>query len=391
MKSVTLPMFALAFTLGVAGCSKPAPSPKPVPNVGITVIKTQPVTLTTELPGRVSAVESSQVRPQIGGIIRRRLFTEGSMVRAGQLLYEIDDAPYRAAVLNARGQLARAQAAITSTQLQADRYRQLVAINAVSRQDSDNAAASAGQAKADVVAQQGALQSANINLGFTRIRAPISGRIGRSLATAGTLVQPGQADALATIQRMDHVYVDVTQSAADLLNLRAAVSGGAVAGQGPGSARVQLILPNDAVYPIEGRLQFADVTVDQTTGAVTLRATFPNPAGVLLPGLYVRARLIEGTRLQGILVPQAGISRNERGQATALVLGPDDVVAQRIVTTDRVIGDKWLVTDGLKPGDRVVVEGLINLRPGTKVAAHPAAAGSAPAGGRPADPNASTK
>jgi membrane fusion protein (multidrug efflux system) len=205
------------------------------------------------------------------------------------------------------------------------------------------------------------------------------------------LVQPGQADALATIQRMDHVYVDVTQSAADLLNLRAAVSGGAVAGQGPGSARVQLILPNDAVYPIEGRLQFADVTVDQTTGAVTLRATFPNPAGVLLPGLYVRARLIEGTRLQGILVPQAGISRNERGQATALVLGPDDVVAQRIVTTDRVIGDKWLVTDGLKPGDRVVVEGLINLRPGTKVAAHPAAAGSAPAGGRPAVPNASTK
>jgi membrane fusion protein (multidrug efflux system) len=313
------------------------------------------------------------------------------MVRAGQLLYEIDDAPYRAAVLNARGQLARAQAAITSTQLQADRYRQLVAINAVSRQDSDNAAASAGQAKADVVAQQGALQSANINLGFTRIRAPISGRIGRSLATAGTLVQPGQADALATIQRMDHVYVDVTQSAADLLNLRAAVSGGAVAGQGPGSARVQLILPNDAVYPIEGRLQFADVTVDQTTGAVTLRATFPNPAGVLLPGLYVRARLIEGTRLQGILVPQAGISRNERGQATVLVLGPDDVVAQRIVTTDRVIGDKWLVTDGLKPGDRVVVEGLINLRPGTKVAAHPAAAGSAPAGGQPAVPNASTK
>lgn len=391
MKPVILPIFALAFAFGVASCSKQAPPPKPVPNVGIMVIRTEPVTLTTELPGRVSAVESSQVRPQIGGIIRRRLFTEGSMVHAGQLLYEIDDAPYRAAVLNARGQLARAQAAITSTRLQADRYRQLVAINAVSRQDSDNAAAAAGQAKADVVAQQGALQAAQINLGFTRIRAPISGRIGRSLATAGTLVQPGQTDPLATIQRMDQVYVDVTQSAADLLNLRAAVSGGAVAGQGPGSARVELILPNDAVYPIEGRLQFADVTVDQTTGAVTLRATFPNPAGVLLPGLYVRARLIEGTRLQGILVPQAGISRNERGQATALVLGPDNVVVQRIVTTDRVIGDKWLVTDGLKPGDRVVVEGLINLRPGTKVAAHPAGAGSAPAGGQPSVPNASTK
>jgi len=298
------------------------------------------------------------------------------LVRAGQVLYEIEDSPYRAALLTAQGQLAQAEANIRSTQLQADRYRQLVTISGVSKQDADNADAAAAQVKAAVVSGRGAVKSAEVNLGFTRIRAPISGRIGRSLFTPGALVQNGQADALATIQRMDQVYVDVTQSAADLLNLRAAVHGGDVSQPGPDSARVQLILPNGAVYPIEGVLRFADVTVDPTTGAVIVRATFPNPGGVLLPGLYVRARLIEGVRRQGLLAPQTGVTHNERGQAVALVLGPGNVVEQRTVKTDQAIGDKWIITDGLKPGDKLIVDGLLNLHPGAKVQARLAGAGS---------------
>jgi membrane fusion protein (multidrug efflux system) len=298
------------------------------------------------------------------------------LVKAGQVLYEIEDAPYRAAVLTARGQLAQAQANIRSTDMQAVRFRQLVAVNGVSKQDADNADAAAAQARAAVVTQRGALNTAEVNLGFTRIRAPISGRIGRSLFTPGALVQAGQSGALATIQRMDQVYVDITQSASDLLSLRAAMSGGAISAPSPDSARVQLVLPNGQLYPAEGVLRFADVTVDPSTGAVILRATFPNVDGVLLPGLYVRARVIEGVRPQGLLAPQAGITHNERGQATALVVGPGNVVAQRIVKTDQAVGDKWVITDGLRPGDHLIVDGLLNLFPGTKVTPRPAAAGA---------------
>ena len=367
MRLISTTVLCLGGLLALAACGKQQPPPPPPPTVGFVVLRTEPVTLTTELPGRVSAMESSDVRPQVSGVVRRRAFTEGSLVRAGQVLYEIEDAPYRAALLSAQGQLAQAEANIRSTQLQADRYRQLVAINGVSKQDADNAEATAEQAKAAVVAGRGAVKSAEVNLGFTRIRAPISGRIGRSLFTPGALVQTGQTDPLATIQRIDQVYVDVTQSAADLLNLRAAVHGGDVTQPGADSARVQVVLPNGAVYPIEGLLRFADVTVDPTTGAVVVRAMFPNPAGVLLPGLYVRARLIEGVRRQGLLAPQAGITHDERGQAVALVVGPGDVVAQRIVKIDQAIGDKWVVADGLKPGDRLVVDGLLRLNPGAKV------------------------
>jgi membrane fusion protein (multidrug efflux system) len=371
---VRIAAFGVFGGLALAACSKPPP-PMPPPTVGFVVLQTSPVTLTTELPGRVSALETSDVRPQINGVIRRRDFTEGALVQAGQVLYEIEDSPYRAAVLTARGQLAQAQANIRSTQLQADRFRQLVAVNGVSKQDADNAQAAAAQAKAAVVTQRGALNAAEVNLGFTRIRAPISGRIGRSLFTPGALVETGQANALATIQRMDQVYVDITQSAADLLGLRAAMSGGGIAQPAPDSARVQLILPTGEVYPEQGVLRFADVTVDPTTGAVILRASFPNPRDVLLPGLYVRARVIEGVRQQGLLAPQTGVSHDERGRATALVVGPGNVVVQRIVKTDQAVGDKWVVTDGLKAGDRLIVDGLLNLYPGTKVTPRLAAAG----------------
>ncbi|MEG3164496.1 efflux RND transporter periplasmic adaptor subunit [Sphingomonas sp. PB2P19] len=372
----------------VAACSQPAPAPPPTPQVGVVTVAEQSVTLSTELPGRITAVETSEVRPQISGVIRRRLFTEGSMVRAGQTLYEIEDAPYRAALGTATGQLGAAQAQINATRLQAQRYNELVRLNAVSKQEADNATGSAAQARANVAAQQSAVQAARVNLGFTRIKAPISGRIGRSLSTVGALVQTGQADPLATIQRLNTVYVDVTQSAAQLLDLRAAMQSGQLTGGGDG-ARVQLILPNGQTYPIEGRLQFADVTVDSTTGAVTLRASFPNPNGLLLPGMYVRAKLVQGTQANAILVPQRAVSRDERGNPTVMVVGADNKVAPRTLVTTQTQGDNWIVTSGVKPGDKIIVEGGMLLRPGMTVKAtpwnpnaKPAAAGAAPAQGQ---------
>lgn len=360
-----LGMLLCASSLALAACGeKEKPTPPP-PTVGVVTMKLESAALLNELPGRVAAAELSEVRPQISGVIRRRLFTEGAYVRAGQVLYEIEDAPYRAALAQAQGNLARAQASINATALQAQRYRDLVAVNAVSRQEADNAIASAASARADVAAQRAAVQAAQVSQGFTRIRAPISGRIGRSLYTPGALVQAGQPDALATIQQTNMVYVDLTQSAAQILNLREALRSGGV--EQADGARVRLLLPNGKTYPIEGRLQFSEVSVDPTSGAVTLRATFPNPDGLLLPGMYVRATLAEGKREQAILAPQQGITRDPRGRATAMVVGAGNKVEMRTVETDRAIGDKWIVTKGLKPGDRLIVEGLVNLRPGTVV------------------------
>lgn len=364
-KGSIIGLLACVPALALGGCGNDQPPAPPPPAVGIVTLKVESAPLVNELPGRISAMETAEVRPQINGIIRRRLFAEGSYVRAGQLLYEIDDAPYRAALGQAQGSLARARASIHATSLQAQRYRELVGINAVSRQEADNASAAAEQARADVAAQRAAVQAAQVNQNFTRLRAPISGRIGRSLFTPGALVQAGQADPLATIQRTDQVYVDVTQSAAQILNFRQALKDGGISeAQG---ARVQLVLPNGGIYPGEGRLQFSEVTVDPSSGAVTLRATFPNPDGLLLPGMYVRAKLIEGQRSAAILAPQQGISRDPRGRATALVVDARNKVELRQVETDRALGDKWIVTKGLKAGDRLIVEGLVNLRPGTLV------------------------
>ncbi|MBH1999137.1 MAG: efflux RND transporter periplasmic adaptor subunit [Sphingomonadaceae bacterium] len=358
-------LLACASALALSACGENPPPAPPPPSVGVVTLQTETAALLNELPGRITAVETAEVRPQISGVIRRRLFTEGGYVTAGQLLYEIEDAPYRAAVAQAQGSLARANAAIRSTTLQAQRYKDLVGVNAVSRQEYDNADASAQQARADVAAQRGALQSAQVNQGFTRIRAPISGRIGRSFFTPGALVQAGQADALATIQRTDTVYVDVTQSAAQIIDLKQAMKSGGVSEAN--GARITLMLPNGTAYPIEGRLQFADVSVDPTSGSVILRATFANPDGLLLPGMYVRAKLVEGERKQAILAPQQGITRDARGRATAMVVGKDNKTEMRQVEIDRAVGDKWIVTGGLKPGDRLIVEGLVNLRPGTVV------------------------
>lgn len=370
----TTALCALMIGLAASGCAADQPAAKPAPpEVGVVTLKEEAVTVTDDLPGRVVAFETSEVRPQISGIVRRRLFTEGGTVRAGQVLYEIEDAPYRATAANARGQLARAEAAIDASRLQAERYRDLVKINAVSKQESENADAAARQARADVVAMRAALDGAQVNLGFTHVRAPISGRIGRSLFTPGTLVQAGQAGALATIQRTDKVYLDLTQSAADVITLREAIANGSLSTDAGGGLSVRMILPNGKPYAIEGRLQFADVSVDETTGAVTLRAIFPNPDGILLPGMYARAQVAQGVARKGLLAPQKGITRDERGRAVALVVNAKNVVEQRPVQTDRVIGDKWLISSGLRAGDRLIVDGLLAARPGTTVTPRPPA------------------
>jgi membrane fusion protein (multidrug efflux system) len=376
---------AAASVLSACGPRDAAKAPPP-PEVGVVTLQAEAVSLSTELPGRVTAVETSEVRPQVSGVIERRFFEEGSIVRAGQILYQIQDAPYRAAYAIAQGNLATAEAAIRSTQLQAERYQRLLKIKGVSQQEADNAEAAAREARATVQARRAEVQAAKVNLDFTHIRAPITGRIGRSMSTVGALAQAGQAAPLATIQRLDRVYVDVTQSAAELLNLREAMSQGRVTRNGPGAATVELVLPNGKTYPIQGRLEFSEVSVDPSSGSVTLRAAFPNPDGVLLPGMYVRARLVQGVRTEAVLAPQQGVTRSPRGEPTALVVGAGDKVEQRVLATSRAVGDKWIVTRGLKPGDRLIVEGQLKVKPGMAVRPRPpeqvtAMSAAAPRGG----------
>ncbi|MGN6818950.1 MAG: efflux RND transporter periplasmic adaptor subunit [Sphingomonas sp.] len=364
-----LPAIAL---LSLAACGQGGQQPPGQggpPPVGYVIVNEQPVTLTTELPGRTTAYETSDVRPQVNGLIVARLFQEGDMVAKGQPLYRIDPAPYQAQVANARAALAKAQAAIASSAALARRYGELVKINAISRQDYETALTSAAQARADVAAQQAALRSATIDLGRTTIRAPISGRIGRSIYTTGALVTAAQADALTTISRLDPIYVDIQQSSADLLKLRQQILSGQVASDG--RTQVRLKLEDGSTYGPEGTLRFADVTVDPSTGSQTIRAQFPNPAGLLQPGMYVRAELAQGTQRQGMLVPQRAVGRDERGNATVLVVGQGNKIEPRVIKTDRTVGDSWLVTSGLKPGDKVIVEGAMMLRPGMPVTPQP--------------------
>ena len=357
---------AIVAALLLSACGKQAPPPRPAPQVGVITVQMQPVTLTTELPGRTLPFESSEVRPQVDGIITKRLFQEGETVHAGQVLYQIDPAPYAAAAANARAALTRAQANIASTSALAQRYGDLVKINAIARQDYENAVAAANQAKADVAAQKAALQSAEISLRRTAIKAPISGRIGASTFTVGALVTAAQAQPLTTIQRLDPIYVDINQSSVDLLKLRKQLLAGQVS-RGGAATRVGLTLEDGSDYGREGKFQFSDVTVAQDTGTVTIRAIFPNPQGLLLPGMYVRAHLIEGTQAQGILAPQQAISRDEKGNPQAYVVGAGDKLEIRPLTVSRAIGNAWLVTSGLKPGDRLVMDGTMMLQPGMPV------------------------
>ncbi|AMV73731.1 efflux RND transporter periplasmic adaptor subunit [Desulfuromonas carbonis] len=329
-------------------------------------MKTQPVTLTRELAGRVSARLIAEVRPQVGGIIQKRLFTEGGEVKAGDVLYQIDPATYQAAYASAQAALARAEANVEPARLKAERYAGLVKIDAVSKQESDDVTAAIKQAEADVQVAQAAVDTARINLGYTTVKAPISGRIGRSLVTTGALVTASQATPLATIQALDPAYVDVTQSSAELLQLKRELASGALKGAA-GQAKVRLVFEDGTDYDQTGVLKFSDVTVDPSTGSVTLRTLFPNPKQLLLPGMYVRALLEEGVNENAILVPQRGVTRNPEGNAVVMLVGADDKVEQRVIQVARTVGDYWLVAGGLKPGDRVILEGLQRARPGTVV------------------------
>ena len=357
-------LILLAAYLLLASRAPPPPGAPPPTPVGIILVAEQPVTLTTELPGRTSPYEISDVRPQVDGIIRARIFTEGDYVREGQPLYHIDPISYEARVANARAAFARAQASTVAADGQVRRYAELVKRDFVSHQLYDNAISAAGEARADVAAQAAALRSARIDLDRTVIRAPISGRIGRSLFTTGALVKAGQDNPLTTIQRLDPIYVDIQQSSVDLLRLREQLITGQISSD---KAPVQLQLESGSTYPLVGSLSFADVSVDPSTGSQTIRAVFPNPQHLLLPGMFVRGKLTQGTQSRGILVPQRAVSRDERGRPTIMIVGKNNMAELRVIQADRTVGTNWLVAGGLKPGDKVIVDAGPLLRPGIPV------------------------
>ena len=360
----------LSGSLALTGCDdKPAQQgAQQMPEVGIVTLKSAPLQITTELPGRTSAYRVAEVRPQVSGIILKRNFTEGSDIQAGVSLYQIDPATYQATYESAKGDLAKAQAAANMDQLTVKRYQKLLGTKYISQQDYDTAVATAQQSNAAVVAAKAAVETARINLAYTKVTSPISGRIGKSAVTEGALVQNGQTTALATVQQLDPIYVDVTQSSNDFLRLKQELANGKLQ-QENGKAKVELVTNDGLKYPQNGTLEFSDVTVDQTTGSITLRAIFPNPEHTLLPGMFVRARLEEGVNPDALLVPQQGVTRTPRGDASAMVVGEGDKVEVRQITATQAIGDKWLVTEGLKTGDRVIITGLQKVRPGVQVKA----------------------
>jgi membrane fusion protein (multidrug efflux system) len=354
----------------VTGCGKKntgAAPPSGPPEVGVIVVKPERVTLTTELSGRTAPHLIAEVRPQVNGIIQKRVFTEGSDVKAGQVLYQIDPATYQAAYDIAKAAQTRAEANLFTARLKEGRYRDLVQIKGVSQQEYDDVNAAFKQSEADVASTKAAVEAARINLAYTKVTAPISGRIGRSAVTDGALVTASQPTALATIQQLDSMYVDVTQSTADLLKMKQNLATGVLKKSGSAQAPVKLILEDGSPYPVTGILKFSEVTVEQSTGSVTLRAVFPNPKLTLLPGMFVRAILEEGVNESAILIPQRGVTRNPKGEAMVMVVGAGEKVEPRVIKVVRTVGDNWLVGEGLKAGDRVILEGFQKARPGTQV------------------------
>lgn len=381
---------ALISGLLLTGCGRqqsPAGMPQGGPvEVGVVTVQPQSVAITSELSGRTAPSVIAEIRPQVGGILLNRAFREGSDVKAGELLYQIDPATYQAAHESARASLAKAEANLATARLKAGRYQELVGIKAVSQQAYDEASAALKQAEADVAAGKATAEAARINLAYTRVVAPISGRIGKSSVTQGALVTANQATALATVQQLDPLNVDVTQSSTELLQTRRAMEAGKLKRDGANQATVKLLLDDGSTYPLEGKLAFSEATVDPGTGTVTLRAVFPNPKRELLPGMYVRAVLEQGVKDQALVVPQQGVTRNTQGQAVGMVVNAEGKVEARILTTERAIGDKWLVTEGLQAGDKLIVEGLQKALPGTPVNAvlAGAPAASEPAASAPA-------
>ncbi len=378
LRLAAAPLFLAAALASACGGKPGAPPPAGPVEVGVVTIRPTSVTLTRELPGRTSAFRVAEVRARVNGIVLKRLFVEGSDVKEGQPLFLIDPAPYQAALEGARATLARAEATEANARLQAQRYADLVKDNAVSQQEYDAAVAGLKTAQADIAAARAAEQVARINVGYTAVTAPVSGRIGRSAVTEGAFVQAAQATLLATVQQLDRVYVDVPQSSTEVLRLRRELESGRLQGAGQGQAKVRLVTDDGREFPEVGALQFTDVSVDPGTGSVLLRALFPNPRGELLPGMFVRARIEEGIKPDALLVPQVGVTRDPKGTAVALVVGADQKVERRLLATDRVVGDAWLVTDGIKAGEQVIVDGLQKVRPGSLVKPVPAAGAKQP-------------
>jgi membrane fusion protein (multidrug efflux system) len=367
----------LAGFLILAGCGQQSASGKPqsATEVAVATIQPEQVAITTELSGRTSAYRVADVRPQVNGIIQKRLFTEGADVRAGQVLFRIDAAPFQAALDNAQAALSRSEANLAAVRPRAERLRELVADKAVSQQDYDDAAAALKQAQADIRYWQAMVETARISLGYTSVKAPISGRIGKSNVTEGSLATAQQPLALATIQQLDPMYVDVPQSSTEVLRLRRRLEDGRIHSGGKDRNRVRLVLEDGTPYPREGAMQFRDVTVDPTTGSVILRVVFPNPKGVLLPGMFVRAVVEEGVNPKALLIPQQAVSRDSKGNPFTLIVDGQGKVEQRPLILDRAMGDKWLVSSGLAPGERVIVEGVQKAKPGAVVKTVPFMAG----------------
>lgn len=359
-----------------------AGAPPQAPAVTVMTVASGSVPMVTELPGRTTPYLIAELRPQVTGILTQRAFDEGSEVKAGQVLYRIDDAPYQAAHDSAKAALARAEANAQVARIKAERHAGLVKIDAVSKQANDDTQAALKQAQAEVAAAKAALDKARIDLDYTRLKSPISGRIGRSAVTPGALVTANQTQALATVQQLDPIYVDLTQSSADMLRMRAEIAAGRMQTGAKGEVPVKLILEDGSEYAVEGRLALSEVTVDEGTGSVTLRAKFSNADGVLLPGMYVRARLPQGTRSDAILVPHKALSRDPLGNALVMVVNAESKVEARPVKVAQSLGSDWVVTGGLAAGERIIVEGLQKARPGAPVQAQEA--GATPAAATPA-------
>jgi membrane fusion protein (multidrug efflux system) len=374
-----IPILGTLVAIGaMTGCSKKEQA-KATPEVAVVTLQPERVAITFELPGRTSAYLMAEVHPQVNGIVQKRLFTEGSDVKEGEVLYQIDPRPYQAAFDTAAAALARAEANLPATRKRAERFKELLAVNAVGQQDNDDAAAALKQVEAEVQSLKAGVESARINLGYTRITAPISGRAGKSNVTPGALATAYQGPAFTTIQQLDQVYVDSPQSSAILLGIQRNLAANRYKGGTPEQAKVKLLLEDGTPYPQTGILKFSDVTVDPSTGSLILRMVFPNPRHVLLPGMYVRAIVEEGVAEQAILVPQQGVTRDPKGNAIALVVDGSGKVEQRTLKVDRAIGPKWLITEGLNAGDRVILEGIQKVRPGVAVKIVPLGAKPAPA------------
>ncbi|MET0292470.1 MAG: efflux RND transporter periplasmic adaptor subunit [Steroidobacteraceae bacterium] len=379
MNAARLLLLAFSGTF-LVGCGKKAPPPAPsAPEVGVVTLAPSAASLSTQLPGRTAAYRIAEVRPQVEGIVKRRLFTEGGAVKAGDPLYEIDPAPFRVALLRAQADLASSEAQLTAAKALADRYQPLQASGSISKQDLDNAQAQSRSAAAAVEAAKASVEAARINIAFTQVRAPIAGTIGRSRVTEGALVKAAQDEPIATIAQLDPIFVDVTQSSTELLRLRRDLDAGRLQQDANQKAKVTLTLEDGSDYGESGSLQFSEVTVDSGTGSVLLRAVFPNPKGTLLPGMFVRAKLGLGTNGEALLVPQGAVSRNARGEATVLLVDAENKVSERVIEVDRAVGNRWVVSDGLKSGDRVVVDGLQKARPGIEVKPVPMEEAATPA------------